>query len=95
MLVMVAPTIVHFCKIHYAVVGGYELRILELTILSRFLRARQYNPEDALKQFSAARATQNADELVSAYDSISIEDFERCRKLVCSRIPHRSLLQTH
>ncbi|KAM3072138.1 hypothetical protein ACMFMG_008596 [Clarireedia jacksonii] len=49
--------------------------------LLRFLRARQYNPEEALKQFSLARATQNADQILSAYDNILIEDFERCRQL--------------
>lgn len=48
----------------------------------RFLRARQFNVEEAFKQFNNACTVRNANELLSAYDTFEVKDYEHCRQLV-------------
>ncbi|KAL2808897.1 CRAL-TRIO domain-containing protein [Aspergillus granulosus] len=49
--------------------------------LLRFLRARRFNPQGALKQFKDARSTWEANNVSQLYDEIDVASFETARAL--------------
>jgi hypothetical protein len=48
----------------------------------RFLQGRNFDPEGALVQFEEAMAIRKENQVIEAYDTISVEDFEQARKIV-------------
>jgi hypothetical protein len=48
----------------------------------RFLQGRNFDPEGALAQFNEAITIRRENQVVEAYDTISVEDFEEARKIV-------------
>jgi hypothetical protein len=48
----------------------------------RFLQGRNFDPEGALAQFDEAMTIRRENQVVEAYDTISVEDFEQARKTV-------------
>ncbi|KAM0236632.1 hypothetical protein ACHAP5_009318 [Fusarium lateritium] len=49
--------------------------------LMRFLQGRNFDPEGALAQFEEAMAIRKEHQVIEAYDTISVEDFEQARKI--------------
>lgn len=52
----------------------------------RFLRARKFDVEGAYAQFREASELRRANDVVSAYDGIEVEEFEEARKLVRTEV---------
>lgn len=50
--------------------------------LLRFLRARNFVPEDAYKQYCDTVAWREEQKLVEWYNSVDVDDYEQTRKLV-------------
>ena len=48
----------------------------------RFLRARKWNPSEALNQYREARTFSTEKDVPRLYDSISVDDYEDTRRLV-------------
>jgi hypothetical protein len=49
----------------------------------RYLRARKFSPEEALKQFKDTEDWRKANRLDELYDTIDIGEYEQSRRLVC------------
>jgi hypothetical protein len=65
------------------------LSIATLTLSRRFLRARRYDVQGALKQFKEARRTWETNNVSQLYNEIEIESFEIARPFVCCASPGR------
>jgi hypothetical protein len=50
----------------------------------RYLRARKFNPQEALKQFKDTEDWRKDNKLDELYDTIDIQEYEESRRLVCS-----------
>lgn len=50
--------------------------------LRRFLRARHFNVQDAVKQFTAAEDWQRSNATLKLYEGMTEEQFAECRVLV-------------
>ncbi|KAF5676553.1 cinnamoyl reductase [Fusarium heterosporum] len=49
--------------------------------LMRFLKGREFDPEGALKQYQEAIVIRNDNQVIKAYDTISVQDFEQAREV--------------
>ncbi|KAH8678420.1 CRAL-TRIO domain-containing protein [Xylariales sp. PMI_506] len=57
--------------------------------LMRFLRAREFDVDNALKQYKAAREWRDANRLIEMYDSIEVSHYEETRKMYTHWIGRR------
>ena len=53
-----------------------------LTAYRRYLRARRFNPQDALKQFKDTEEWRKDTQLDQLYQTIEVEEYEQTRRLV-------------
>ncbi|KAF4989057.1 hypothetical protein FGRMN_9387 [Fusarium graminum] len=49
--------------------------------LMRFLQGRNFDPDGALKQFQEATVIRKNNQVIEAYDTISVQDFEQAREV--------------
>jgi hypothetical protein len=59
-------------------------RVITDRIFRRFLSARLFDVQGALKQFTEAQAIRSSVNTAAAYNSIEIDDFEHLRSIVCA-----------
>ena len=56
-------------------------------VTSRYLRARRWVPEDALKQFRETHEWREANDIDTLYHTIEVSSYEQSRRMVRSLSP--------
>ena len=63
-------------------VSYFHIRCRSNNLVRRFLRARRFVPEDALRQFKETEDWREANQIGAVYENIDVKEYEETRLLV-------------